>query len=84
MVNSIVMNLRTFLDQEKITLAGFAGEIKVSVAALHRYLGGERVPRSDVLERIANATGGAVQPNDFFAFSQSSVDADTQSGEVVG
>jgi transcriptional regulator with XRE-family HTH domain len=63
------MHLRTYLEQKKISVAEFAGLIQVSSAALHRYLGGERVPRAEVLRRIAESTDGLVQPNDFFAFS---------------
>jgi transcriptional regulator with XRE-family HTH domain len=83
MVNSITMNLRTYLDQKKISPARFAGSIKVSVAALHRYLGGERIPRPEVLERIVEATDGTVQPNDFFAFAHSAPDvaAEPQAAE---
>lgn len=69
MVNIIGMNLRTYLSGQKIPATQFAATIGVSVAALHRYIAGDRVPRTDVLERISCVTDGAVQPNDFFDFA---------------
>lgn len=72
MVNSLTMNLRSYLDGQNIIPARFAETIDVTPTALQRYLDGKRVPRSEILERIAKATGGCVQPNDFFAFATSS------------
>jgi transcriptional regulator with XRE-family HTH domain len=66
------MNLRSHLDKQKTSPAAFAEAIGVSVTALYRYIDGSRLPRRDVMARIAAATGGAVQPNDFF---NSSIDA---------
>lgn len=71
MVNSLTMKLRTYLDVNSIGPADFAGMIKVSTAALHRYMAGDRIPRPEILERISNVTNGAVKPNDFFAFADS-------------
>jgi transcriptional regulator with XRE-family HTH domain len=65
------MNLRPYLDERKISVPEFARAIDVSTAALHRYLAGERIPRQEIMERIALATKGAVQPNDFFHFAKS-------------
>lgn len=69
MVILAAMNIRSYLDEQKISPADFARSINVSAAALHRYLNGERRPHPDVMERIAAETAGAVQPNDFFAFA---------------
>lgn len=74
------MNLRPYLEERKMSVAEFARAIDVSVAALHRYLVGDRIPRQEILERIANITNGAVQPNDFFHFSKPS---QTSSREAV-
>ncbi len=63
------MNLRCYLVENGIGTVAFAASIGVSLQALHRYLLGERIPRPDVLERIARVTDGCVQPNDFFAFA---------------
>jgi glutamine synthetase len=64
------MNLRSYLDEHDVSISHFSGQIEVSVAAMHRYLTGERIPRPEVLERISLVTNGAVKPNDFYAFSQ--------------
>lgn len=69
MVNIWVMKLRDYLDQENKPVRDFAEAISVSVAAMHRYLAGQRKPRPEVMSRIAAETKGAVQPNDFFAFA---------------
>lgn len=60
------MELRQYLDDHEIPVSAFATAIGVSVQAVHRYLTGERIPKREVIERIARATGGKVQPNDFF------------------
>jgi transcriptional regulator with XRE-family HTH domain len=60
------MDLRRYLDDRAIPVTVFADSIGVSVQAVHRYLNGERMPRREVMERIASVTCGKVQPNDFF------------------
>lgn len=70
MVNSVTMNLRPYLSENGISPADFAREIRVEPASVHRYLTGERIPRLEILERIVQATKGAVQANDFFASAQ--------------
>ena len=44
----------------------FAREIGVSFQAVHRYVNGKRIPTRDVMQRIAEKTGGEVQANDFY------------------
>ena len=63
------MKLRTHLEATHTPVPEFAKRIGVSVAALHRYLTGQRLPRPDVMEKIVRETQGSVQPNDFFEFS---------------
>jgi hypothetical protein len=60
------MKLGPYLAKEKITPGAFAERIGVSVQAVHRYVGDERVPHRDVMQRIIEHTHGEVQPNDFF------------------
>ena len=60
------MQLRRYLSDRKIPMAVFAARIGVSTQSVHRYAGGERLPRRDIMERIRAETAGAVQPNDFF------------------
>lgn len=59
------MDLRRYLDEREISIPAFAATIGVSVQSVHRYLGGDRMPLPQVLERIKRATGDLVQPNDF-------------------
>ena len=60
------MDLRSYLDVHDISIAVFADLLGVSVQAVHRYVNNERLPRPDVMVRIAEVTGGAVKPNDFY------------------
>jgi len=71
------MDIRSYLDRERLTPPEFAGRIDVTVPALYRYMAG-RVPRAEVMQKIIEVTQGAVMPNDFFA-SPASVSA----GEVA-
>ena len=61
------MHLRRYLASLGISVATFADTIGVTVQAVHRYVNGERIPNRDVMERIAAATQGKVQPNDFYS-----------------
>ena len=58
------MQLREYLSEQKISLPAFDEAIGVTVQAVHRYVSGERIPRHDVMARIAAETRGRVQPND--------------------
>ena len=60
------MKLAHYLSKENISTAAFAEKIGVSVQSVHRYIGDERVPHRDVMQRIVEHTRGEVQPNDFF------------------
>ena len=60
------MQLQSYITAHGLSRPAFAARIGVTPQALHRYLSGARVPHKDVLRRIAEATDGAVQPNDFF------------------
>jgi transcriptional regulator with XRE-family HTH domain len=61
------MDLHAYLTANNISTAQFAAWLGVSPQAVFRYLSGERVPRRDVLARIAAVTHSQVLPNDFFA-----------------
>ena len=60
------MDLRSYLDVRDMSIAAFADLLGVSVQTVHRYVNGERLPRPDVMVRIAEVTHGAVKPNDFY------------------
>ncbi|RVT95222.1 XRE family transcriptional regulator [Rhodovarius crocodyli] len=49
---------------------GFAGPN--AARTVHRYAGGERIPRPDAMRRIMEATGGKVTPTDFYAAARES------------
>lgn len=61
------MKLDAFLASRGIRPAEFSSTIGVSRAALARYLSGDRTPERRVMQRIVDATAGAVTPNDFYA-----------------
>lgn len=61
------MNIAEYRKSHKplLTLAVLAKRIGCSEAALSRYENG-RVPSPDVMQKIIDATEGAVTPDDFF------------------
>jgi transcriptional regulator with XRE-family HTH domain len=60
------MRLSQYLEDHDLTYGAFAARIGVSQQAVARYATGERIPRREVMQRIACVTKGAVRPNDFF------------------
>lgn len=60
------MKIREFLKKHRIEQADFAGQIGISPQAVSCFCLGKRIPRSDVMRKIFDATNGAVTPNDFF------------------
>ena len=60
------MLLREYLALRGLPIPILADLLGVSVQAVHRYVNGERLPRPDVMVKIAEVTGGAVKPNDFY------------------
>lgn len=64
------MRLRDYLKENQITEAAFAGEIGVTQAAVNRYCRGDRHPRRQILDRIAEKTMGAVTYADFSPVSE--------------
>ncbi|MFQ5984666.1 MAG: helix-turn-helix domain-containing protein, partial [Alphaproteobacteria bacterium] len=61
------MKLAEYLTNQGISASDFAEKVGVAEASMSRYLSGKRLPRARVMRRIVEATGGAVEPNDFFA-----------------
>jgi transcriptional regulator with XRE-family HTH domain len=61
------MKLSDFKKEQNLTddaLAAIIGDC--SVSALRKWFSGERIPRKDQMERIAEVTAGKVLPNDFY------------------
>jgi len=55
------MRLHNFRPEE---LADKIGDVTAS--GVRKWMSGERIPRRDQIEKIAEVTAGAVLPNDFF------------------
>jgi transcriptional regulator with XRE-family HTH domain len=61
------MDLQTFLDSRRLTDAEFAATIGRDRTTVSRWRRRLKNPSAEALRRIAEATGGEVTPNDFFA-----------------
>jgi predicted transcriptional regulator len=59
------MKLLEYLTTKKETPNAFAIRLGVPAHTIYRYLAG-RVPRPDIMSAVYKATGGKVQPNDFY------------------
>lgn len=60
------MKLSTYLELNDLSHEEFSKKIFVTATAVRRYSSGARIPRLDVMDRIAKETGGTVTANDFF------------------
>lgn len=60
------MKLSEYMKTEGVTATAFAAKIGRSVATISRLARGLRAPDWPTMRAIAEATGGAVQPNDFY------------------
>lgn len=60
------MKLAQYLTDKKISPEQFAADMgDMSVSGIRKWMYGERVPRPDQMRKIAELTGGLVEPNDF-------------------
>lgn len=60
------MKLEIYLKTMAIKQKDFAEAIGEAVSMVNHYCQGIRVPRADVMVKIYQATGGMVEPNDFY------------------
>lgn len=60
------MHLRDYLKEHGLTASAFAAKIGCSISTVTRAMRGEVVPEKATMEKIVAATGGKVQPNDFY------------------
>ena len=60
------MKLSDYLEQHEISISAFAETIGTTHASVSRYASGDRCPNREAMRRIIEATGGKVQPNDFY------------------
>lgn len=61
------MKLADWLASKEMTREKFAELIEVSPASVSGYAAGNHIPVRSTMQRIVEATGGAVQPQDFYA-----------------
>jgi len=59
------MKLEAFLYKSGMSRADFAQLVGVSEVSICRYILNSRMPKREVLFKIAEVTNGAVTPNDF-------------------
>lgn len=59
------MTLREFLNHTNQTVLQFATKVGCSHGGMAKLACGERMPRSDMMRRIAVASGFLVMPNDW-------------------
>jgi TorA maturation chaperone TorD len=78
------MRLQEYLDHKNITASQFANEIGRAVSTVTRLAKGQATPEPETMAKIIAATGGAVQPNDFFLGAMQFDSDDRQSNPSVG
>lgn len=61
------LTLEKYLAENGFSAACFAEKIGVTGEAVRRYAAGERIPRPQIMARIVEATGGAVDYRGFYA-----------------
>ena len=66
------MKLGNYLAQPHIDRQQFARLLGVHIDSLYKWERGDRIPRKDMLAKIAEHTDGAVTPGDFFDFQKAS------------
>lgn len=60
------MTLEQFIRESGMSRSELAEKIGVTEVTIHRYLKKGAIPDRDVMPRLVKATGGKVQPNDFY------------------
>lgn len=63
----ITLRLAEYLTRTGLTISEFARRANLTVSTVHRAVTGKVTPSAETLQRIAEASGGAVLPNDFYA-----------------
>lgn len=61
------MKLADYMASHGLTPEAMKDRLGCSEGAVRKWLYGERTPSPEWMRKIAAATDGAVQPNDFFA-----------------
>lgn len=58
--------LKRWRRENNLTLEALGQQIGVTRSSLSHYETGARIPRPQIMEKIREATGGAVRPADFY------------------
>lgn len=74
------MQLTSYLETNNLTDAQFAETIGVDRSSVSRMRRGLHIPNRDVMQRIVDATCGAVTPNDFFGITAPAEAAEAPGG----
>lgn len=69
------MKLEAFLYKSGMSRADFAQLVGVSEVSICRYILNSRMPKREVLFKIAEVTNGAVTPNDFVPHPEANEEA---------
>lgn len=67
---AIMITLAQFLSRTGVSQAQFAARIGVSQRVVSHWVVGDRTPRRRYMQKIIDATSGAVTPNDFLRAAQ--------------
>lgn len=60
------MKLSDYMRTAGITEREMAARLGCSIGGIRKWKSGERIPRPEVISRIAEVTHGAVVPSDFY------------------
>lgn len=60
------MQLRQYLSENNLTAKSFSDLLGVSEFTVGKWVRGERIPRPEVMRKIAEVTNGKVRADDFF------------------
>lgn len=77
------MRLSDYLSMSKTSAEAFASELGVSVSAVNYWRSGDRIPRIAQMQKIFDATKGAVTPTDFLPICAADDHADFQPSEMT-
>lgn len=77
------MKLIDYMTSNNINAAKLAEKANVPASTITRLLSGARVPRLSLLEKIMDATGGAVTPNDFLPTDATNQSSASTHGEAA-
>lgn len=75
------MELSRWIKRNNLCVAEFARRSEISRSAMHKYLYEGAKPGEKAMQRIYNATHGAVSANDFYKLSETTFSSDKEDRE---